>query len=757
MPINLVGIVSLGVALLNLVLGFIVFFRNPRKTNNIVYAVIVSSISVWIVFTYLYNNPSLLEPKDWLKLVYLASYGMLFSQMLFAYFFPKRIKSHFLQYAVPILLTTIPSLYVLLIQDSVIESVVNHQERFVSVAEMGSGYFLYTLPNVLGILLLAIYFLRKSKAFVGYEKAQIKFYILGALLMMVPLVIVDYGIPLLNGDTSFFVYGPLFAIPFSVALAYSILENRFITITNILKKSLYFGSNLVYAIATLLLANRFSENETFKGINSFIVSVVYISIAIALYTTIYKNLVSWIINVTFKEGKKKDEVMKNFIQVSNMELTMDRIMINIKRTIREIFKIEKVGVILFDKNTLSIRYQHYADFVDLETKDLLEIVRYWDDIASDPIIISDEIKRETILDQDTVPERVTKVIEFMDHCRISAILPFNSRTYMNGIVLLGYRSDEYPLTIEDIETLEQLIFNISVSISRAVLYQEVQEFNKTLKSKVDEQTKELQVKVEELQEARRKERDMIDIMGHELRTPATIVKLNAGLMEKYIGSNPQDFKKYLDRIKDSIENEIKLINTLLTSAKLEGNRVEISNEKVDIVAEIDMVIHGHEREAEEKSIQLVNSVKDGTPAIYGDKVRTIEVLDNLIGNAVKYTKTGSVTVQTEYDADMVKVSIIDTGDGIPAEELPKLGNKFHRVGNYIESNEHVNIVRPGGTGLGLFVVFGLVRLMKGDIWVESEVGKGSKFIFTLPIYKDQEVTQSISGSKNMFERLGLRR
>ena len=161
-----------------------------------------------------------------------------------------------------------------------------------------------------------------------------------------------------------------------------------------------------------------------------------------------------------------------------------------------------------------------------------------------------------------------------------------------------------------------------------------------------------------------------------------------------------------------------------------------------------MVIHGHERK-QKKSIQLVNSVKDGTPAIYGDKVRTIEVLDNLIGNAVKYTKTGSVTVQTEYDADMVKVSIIDTGDGIPAEELPKLGNKFHRVGNYIESNEHVNIVRPGGTGLGLFVVFGLVRLMS-DIWVESEVGKVVNSYLPYQFTKSGS-GQSISGSKNMFE------
>ena len=227
--------------------------------------------------------------------------------------------------------------------------------------------------------------------------------------------------------------------------------------------------------------------------------------------------------------------------------------------------------------------------------------------------------------------------------------------------------------------------------------------------------------------------------------------------EKYIDSNPTDFKKYLDRIKDSIENEIKLINTLLTSAKLEGNRVEISNESVNIKDEIDMVLHGHELEAQNKGIILLNQVLLDTPNVYADKVRTIEIIDNLLGNGIKYTKQGSVTIQTEYDDDNVKVSVIDTGDGIPQEEIAKLGNKFHRVGNYIQDGGDMEIVRPGGTGLGLFVVFGLVNLMNGKIWVESEVGKGSKFIFTLPRYKGQEVKVAHSESRNMFDRLGLSR
>jgi signal transduction histidine kinase len=178
---------------------------------------------------------------------------------------------------------------------------------------------------------------------------------------------------------------------------------------------------------------------------------------------------------------------------------------------------------------------------------------------------------------------------------------------------------------------------------------------------------------------------------------------------------------------------------------------------VDIKYEIEMVLHRYELDAQSKGIILINQVLPDTPNIFADKVRTIEIIDNLVGNAVKYTKQGSVTIQTEYDDENVKVSVIDTGDGISQEEIVKLGQKFHRVDNYTGNGGDVEIVRPGGTGLGLFVVFGLVKLMHGKIWVESEVGKGSKFIFTLPRYNGQEVSGFGSNSKDMFERMGLKR
>jgi len=759
MPTNILGIISLFIAFLNIVLGVIVFFRNPRKANNIVYAIIVSSIAIWIIFTYLYNNPFFLEPEVWLKIVYIASYGMLIAQMIFAYYFPKKTETSFLPFSIPIILSMLPSIYVLLFQDSVIEGVVNDPEKHMSIAQMGSGYFIYTIPNTLGILLLVIYFLRKSKSFIGYEKAQIRFYILGALLMMVPLVIVDYGIPLINGDTSFFVYGPLFAIPFSISLAYSILTTRFITITNLLKKTLDFLSKLGFGALSLFLCIKWYQGWEGNTSNLIVFLLIFTTLSLFVYVSVYKKLIGWLASKIFKESKAKELIIKNFIQISNMELTMDNIFINIRRTIRDILNINKVGIILFDKNDSDIRYNQISDFTKLESRDLLDIVRYWDDIASDPIIVSDEIKREAILNEDRIPERFKKVIDFMDSQSISAILPFNSRTRLNGVILLGYREDAYPLTIEDIETLDELIVNISVSIGRAVLYQEVQEFNETLKDKVREQTEELQVKVKELEDARRKERDMIDIMGHELRTPATVVKLNIDLLNKYVDSNPVEFKKYLDRMKTAIENEIKLISTLLSSAKLEGNKIEINSEEVDLVEEIDMCIHGHEKEAEDKGLKIINNAERNLPKVFADKARTIEILNNLLDNAVKYTERGSITLLSQIDDNFVHISIVDTGSGILEKDIPKLGQKFYRAENYIngENLNQASIVRPGGTGLGLFVTFNLVKLMGGDISVESEFGKGSKFTFKLPIYKNQDLEKKKSISNNMFERMGLKK
>lgn len=250
---------------------------------------------------------------------------------------------------------------------------------------------------------------------------------------------------------------------------------------------------------------------------------------------------------------------------------------------------------------------------------------------------------------------------------------------------------------------------------------------------------------------------MLDIMGHELRTPATIVKLNTDLLGKFVDNNPKSYQKYLDRIKNSIENEIRLIDTLLSSAKLEGKKIELNRERLSITEQIETVLHGYEYQIKQKGLRVMVDLEDDMKDVYADKVRVVEIIDNLLSNAIKYTDEGSIIMKAEDTDDYVKVSIIDSGKGIPEKEIPRLGTKFHRIENYITGESNFNIVRPGGTGLGLYVVYALIEMMGGKIWVHSQVGKGTTFSFTLPVYKGQGVRIPSVDEKNLFEKFGLKK
>jgi two-component system sensor histidine kinase BarA len=289
----------------------------------------------------------------------------------------------------------------------------------------------------------------------------------------------------------------------------------------------------------------------------------------------------------------------------------------------------------------------------------------------------------------------------------------------------------------------------------------VEELNSSLKQKVSEQTQELRKKVNQLEEARRKEADMIDIMGHELRTPMSIVKLNTDLLHNFtenVIKRKEDFIKYVNRIKEAVDTEIKLINTLLSSAKLEGKKIDLNPEKVDIVEQIKMSLHAQEGRAKQKGLILKTEFEENTPPVYGDHARIVEVLNNLIDNAVKYTDTGSVLIRIQSEGEYVRTSIIDTGHGISQDDMSRLGTKFFRTSNYIKSkySDDIDIVRPGGTGLGLYVTFNLVKRMGGEIHVESEMDKGSNFTFTLPKYNGQKPSKNVT-TNDMFERLGFKK
>jgi PAS domain S-box-containing protein len=244
------------------------------------------------------------------------------------------------------------------------------------------------------------------------------------------------------------------------------------------------------------------------------------------------------------------------------------------------------------------------------------------------------------------------------------------------------------------------------------------------------------VSVERQDESRRA--DFISTASHEMRTPVAAIEgyLSLALNEK-VANIDAKARDYLEKAHSSTQHLGQLFQDLLTSAKAEDGRLTNHPRVVEIGAFAEQLVSDLKFSAEKKGLFLESnlaSISTGgetakvvRPLYYAlvDPDRMREVITNLFDNAVKYTDTGKITVGLTGNEQVVQLSIKDTGNGIPAEDVPHLFQKFYRVDNSATRT-------IGGTGLGLFICRKIVELYQGRIWVESEFRKGSTFFINLP-------------------------
>jgi signal transduction histidine kinase len=214
---------------------------------------------------------------------------------------------------------------------------------------------------------------------------------------------------------------------------------------------------------------------------------------------------------------------------------------------------------------------------------------------------------------------------------------------------------------------------------------------------------------------------VLKIVSHDLRNPLHTISMCASLLLD-VPMQPNDQNGHLTRIKRAGERMNRLIQDLLDVAKLEAGRVGIDARELQVAP---LVREAHEMLAplaEEKSLRLEYVVSDVLPSLTADAGRVLQVLSNLVGNAVKFTpKGGRIVMRAESAPGGVRFSVTDTGPGIPPEQLAKLFGQFWQ-GNPADRR---------GIGLGLTIAKGIVDAHGGRIWVESRVGEGTTFYFTL--------------------------
>jgi len=250
-------------------------------------------------------------------------------------------------------------------------------------------------------------------------------------------------------------------------------------------------------------------------------------------------------------------------------------------------------------------------------------------------------------------------------------------------------------------------------------------------------------------EVDRMKTDFISTVSHELRTPLTSVrgfteiikkKLEEDIFPQLETNSHKKAEKAIKRVKDNLEIILSegerltaLINDVLDISKLEAGKVEWKMEKINISDIIDRALSATSSLFEQKKLEFIKVIEEGLPEIIGDKDRLIQVVINLLSNSVKFTDKGFVTCRVKRTTREILVSIIDTGIGISDADKIKVFEKFRQAGDTLTE-------KPTGTGLGLSICKQIVEFHGGRIWVDSELGKGSIFTFSLPVSVKEDVT-----------------
>jgi signal transduction histidine kinase len=230
----------------------------------------------------------------------------------------------------------------------------------------------------------------------------------------------------------------------------------------------------------------------------------------------------------------------------------------------------------------------------------------------------------------------------------------------------------------------------------------------------------------------------VAMASHELRTPLTAIKGFVSTLLMDDGFSNDERREFYMIIDQECDRLTRLINDLLNTARIEAQEsLKPNYTMVDFRALLDKVMMIQKQSTSRHELKL--DVRSEIPKIIGDEDKLDQILTNLLNNAIKYSPNGgTVTVHAMVEDDHILVGVEDQGLGIPKDHLGKVFEKFHRVNN--EDNRKIY-----GTGLGLFLVKHLVEgVHMGKIWVESEVGKGSTFLFRIPLEIDIEQAKTIN-------------
>lgn len=265
--------------------------------------------------------------------------------------------------------------------------------------------------------------------------------------------------------------------------------------------------------------------------------------------------------------------------------------------------------------------------------------------------------------------------------------------------------------------------------------EEIRKLNDELEERVRQRTAELHRALKELKKLDKTKDAFLSTVSHELRTPLTSIRSFSEILLHYDDDKPETREEFLTIINRESERLTRLIDDMMDLAKLDARKMEWNLQRREpeaVVRKAAGIVQGL---LLEKGLALDIEIEPDLPLVETDEDRILQVLSNLLGNAVKFTPaggririraSGEGSGDTAGSTELLHLSVSDTGIGIPAEELPYIFDRFKQVGNTLTD-------KPKGTGLGLSICREILTCLGGRIWAESAPGEGSTFHVVLPV------------------------
>ncbi len=439
---------------------------------------------------------------------------------------------------------------------------------------------------------------------------------------------------------------------------------------------------------------------------------------LAAYTTIALDNANayLVINQQEKEVSERAAELVTINRISQAlvsQLEKDSLVLFVGEQVRELFHAPIAYVCLLDRTTMMLEFPYtFGESAQPRPYGVgltSQIIR-----SGEPLLINEDIDRK----------RATLGIEQVGVSSASYLgVPIPSGGQIIGVISVQSVDQEGRFTEADQRLLTTIATAVGVAFYNAQLFEEAR-----LARAAAEQ-------------ADAAKSSFLSTVSHELRTPLTSVLgfakiIRRRLEERLFPLIPEDDRKIAQAKTQVLENLgvvvsegerlTKLIDDVLDLAKIEAGKFTWNMSKVSVEEIVERAIAATSSLFEAKKLQLVRDIEPGLPQITGDQDRLIQVVINLISNAVKFTDAGSIALAAHAKGSDLVVSVKDSGIGIAPADQPKVFERFKQVGDTLTD-------KPKGTGLGLPICKEIVEYHGGHIWVESEPGRGSTFSFTLPV------------------------